>query len=91
MAFLLSTSPVVGGDWIRAGLTTNVPLWGLRGALQFAIPPAGFTGGDGGPRGLIGLGYPTLADGGHDLINFIAIEPVVGGRRGYSDLASVSV
>ena len=47
---------------------------------------SGFTGGDGGPRGLIRIGYPTLTNGGYDLINFIALEPVVGGARGYSEL-----
>jgi hypothetical protein len=35
---------------------------------------------------LIRIGYPTLPDGGYDLINFIAIEPVVKGRRGFSEL-----
>ncbi|MES2658071.1 MAG: hypothetical protein V4689_05605 [Verrucomicrobiota bacterium] len=58
----------------------------MRGGLQFAIFPDGFTDGDGGPRGLIRIGYPTLPDGKHDLINFIAIEPVVGEARGYSEL-----
>lgn len=73
-------------DWVRAGVNTNRPIWGLRGGLQFAIPPGGFGGGDGGPRGLIRLGYPTLTNGGYALINFIAIEPVVAGRRGFSEL-----
>jgi hypothetical protein len=32
------------------------------------------------------LGYPVLADHGYDLINFIAIEPIVGRNRGFSEL-----
>ena len=38
------------------------------------------------PPGLVRLLYPTLPDGGYDLINFIAIEPIVRGRRGFSEL-----
>ena len=82
---LLAAGIVVGADWMRAGVNTNQPVWGLRGGLQFAIFPGGFTGGDGGPRGLIRIGYPTLAGGKYDLINFIAVEPVVGQARGFSE------
>ena len=35
---------------------------------------------------LIRLGYPVLADHNYDLINFIAIEPIVGRNRGFSEL-----
>ncbi len=59
----------------------------MQNGLQFAIPPSGFRGG-GGPRGLIRLGYPVLTNAGYDLINFIAIEPVVQGRKGFSELES---
>jgi hypothetical protein len=83
---LLAVCSHANTNWIRAGLTTNAPVWGLHGALLFAIPPAGFTDGDGGPRGLIRLGYPTLPDDRYDLINFIAIEPIVRGQRGFSEL-----
>jgi len=54
------------------------------------LHPAGFTRGDGGPRGLIRLGYPTLTNGGYDLINFIAVEPIVKGRKGFSELEKSS-
>lgn len=82
--FIVATSRAA--DWIRAGLNTNRPVWGLRGGLLFAIHPGGFSTGEGGPRGLIRIGYPTLPGGGYDLINFIAVEPVVNGRRGLSEL-----
>lgn len=85
-SLLLAAGTAVGADWIRAGVNTNQPVWGLPGGLQFAIFPGGFTGGDGGPRGLIRIGYPTLAGGKYDLINFIAVEPVVGQARGFSEL-----
>jgi hypothetical protein len=61
-------------------------VWGIRGGLQFAIHPAGFAGQEGGPRGLIRIGYPTLSNAQYDLINFIAVEPVVKGRKGLSEL-----
>jgi hypothetical protein len=85
-ALLFAAGTAIGADWVRAGVNANQPVWGLRAGLQFAISPGGFTGGDGGPRGLIRIGYPTLTNGGYDLINFIALEPVVGGARGYSEL-----
>jgi len=83
-------SSVTAADWVRAGQTTNSPMWGLEGGLKFALHSGGFTGGDGGPRGLIRLGYPTLPDGGYDLINFIAVEPIVAGKKGFSELEKSS-
>jgi hypothetical protein len=35
---------------------------------------------------LIRLGYPVLPERRYDLINFIAVEPIVGGRRCFSEL-----
>lgn len=73
-------------EWLRAGIHTNAPVWGIRGGLQFAIHPAGFAGREGGPRGLIRIGYPTLSNSQYDLINFIAVEPIVKGKKGFSEL-----
>ncbi len=71
-------------EWIRAASDADGLSWGIRGGLVWGIPvgvrPAG------GPRGLIRLRYPTLAEGRLDLINFIAVEPIVGGSRGFSEL-----
>jgi len=50
----------------------------------FAISPSGFRSPE--PRGLIRLGYPILTNGQYDLVNFVAIEPVVRGRKSYSEL-----
>jgi hypothetical protein len=72
-------------EWVRAGLNTNQPVWGVRGGLLWAIPPGGFRSAS-GPRGLIRLGYPIAINGGYDLINFIAVEPIVNGNRGFSEL-----
>lgn len=42
--------------------------------------------GNGGPRGLLRIGYPILPDGRVSLINFIAVEPTVAGHKAYSEL-----
>ncbi|HNQ74887.1 MAG TPA: hypothetical protein PKN95_14965 [Verrucomicrobiota bacterium] len=72
-------------EWIRAGRNTNAPVWGIPGGLIWAVPP-GKLRPQGEPRGLIRVGYPVLTNGGYDLINFIAVEPIVQGRRGFSEL-----
>lgn len=77
--------PLGAVEWVRAGVNTNQPAWGVRGGLLWAIPPGGFPA-PGGPRGLIRLGYPNLTNGDYQLINFIAIEPIVSGKRGLSEL-----
>jgi hypothetical protein len=41
---------------------------------------------DGEPRGLIRIYSPVLPGGKYKLINFIAIEPIVAGRRGFSEM-----
>jgi hypothetical protein len=69
---------------VRAGVNTDRPTWGIRGGLLWGLPPS--AGRSDGPRGLIRLRYPVLPNGGEDLINFIAIEPIVQGRRGFSEL-----
>ena len=85
LGFLLAGTPVWSAtDWIRASTDTGGPSWGSRGGLVWGLPagkrPAG------GPRGLLRLRYPTLPKGRCDLINFIAVEPVVKGARGFSEL-----
>ncbi|WP_052572826.1 hypothetical protein [Haloferula sp. BvORR071] len=94
MALLLAStvaSSAVAADWLQPDKAKETPAWGLKHGLQFALYPAGFTEGDGGPRGLIRIGYPNLPDGSYDLINFIAVEPVVGGKKGYSELEKSSI
>lgn len=68
-------------EWVRGGADGKQAMWGIRGGVQFALHPAAR-----GPRGLIRILYPTLPDGKYDLINFIAVEPIVRGTRGLSEL-----
>jgi hypothetical protein len=74
--------------WIRPAADAKRLIWGVRDGIQVGLWPASVEGsGDGGPRGLLRIGYPILDDGKRaGLINFIAVEPIVKGKRGYSEL-----
>src|SRR4051812_35448112 len=80
----LSAPPLFGAEWAQGKPGTNEFVLGAKGGLLFAIPPSGFKERE--PRGLIRLGYPVLTNGGYELVNFVAIEPVVRGRKGFSEL-----
>jgi hypothetical protein len=86
LLFFLGAFGSEASDWVRAGLNTNQPVWGIQGGLQFALHPFGFRGGKSGPRGLIRVGSPILEKGEYSLVNFIAVEPIVDGKRGLSEL-----
>jgi hypothetical protein len=68
---------VTATGWIAAAA-----LWGHPGGLAVGLEPAD------GPRGLIRVYAPYLGHGPGRVVNFIAIEPRVGGARGYSELES---
>ena len=75
--------------FVRAGIDSDRPVWGLRSGIRFAIWPGEVGGfpGDGGPRGLIRVGYPVLPGGAYSLVNFIAVEPIIDSRyRMFSEL-----
>ncbi len=76
--------------WIRASQPEKRPIWGHPNGIQVSLWPCdaeGRPGNDGGPRGLLRIGYPVLPiTHAAGLINFIAIEPVVKGVRCYSEL-----
>ena len=75
-------------NWIRPKRLTDPLVWGRRDGIVFGLPSSG---GMPGPRGLIRVGIPGK-DGTPELINFIAIEPVVKGvgsrqsRMAFSEL-----
>ena len=62
------------------------PGWGFDGGLRVGLWPA-----DGGPRGLIRIYSPFLDNPPGQVINFIAVEPIVNGRRSYSELERSAV
>ena len=81
----LRTSGSHRPKWIQGEHDGIRPCWGIAGGLLFGIHP-GDKKGDGEPRGLIRIYSPVLPGEKYDLINFIAIEPIVAGRRGFSEM-----
>jgi hypothetical protein len=84
---LLSAAANAGdGAWVR---DDGRAIWGRTDGVVFGLPAQG---GMPGPRGLIRIGIWNRETGKPDLINFIAIEPVVEGRgprlprEGFSEL-----
>jgi hypothetical protein len=67
-------------EWIQPSTTTSDAHWGMAGGLAVGLWPTE------GPRGLIRIYTPYLGQSFPRMVNFIAIEPVVKGRRGQSEL-----
>lgn len=95
MAALLGLVATLGSldgasPWLGAGDDVDRPIWGLRDGIAVALWPAAIEegGGEGGPRGLLRIGYPLGEPRRHRLVNFIAVEPDVGDGhwRGLSEL-----
>lgn len=74
--------PGVEGMWIRPQDGPAEPVIGFKDGIRIALWPA-----LGGPRGIIRVCAPYVFPGQtRSLINFIAVEPIVGEDRGYSEL-----
>lgn len=75
--------------WIRPQHPGDPLVWGRRDGIVFGLPSPG---GLGGPRGLIRVGILSPETGKPELLNFIAIEPVIQGpgsrfgRMAFSEL-----
>ena len=86
---VVQSSQLAKTEWICAADEHKL-VWGVKGGIAFAVWPSGFrTEGLGGPRGLFRIGYER--DGRMTLVNFIAVEPIVKGKRGFSELELSSV
>ncbi|MDP9077911.1 MAG: hypothetical protein M3O71_10840 [Bacteroidota bacterium] len=76
-------------QWIRPDNEKSPPVWGIHGGMVIGLWPAeveaGRPGKEGGPRGLLRIGYEYL--GAVYLINYIAIEPVVNGDMEFSEVS----
>lgn len=73
--------PVHSGQWIvPATEETALPYWGLKDGIRVGIYPHL------GPRGLISIYAPYLGHNEFRRVNFIALEPVVESRRGFSEM-----
>jgi hypothetical protein len=68
-------------QWLRPKPDADAqPLWGIQGGIAVALSPTP------GPRGLIRIYTPYLDQPPGRVVQFIAIEPVVAGRRDLSEL-----
>jgi len=74
--------PVEEGIWIRPSNEQPAePIIGFKDGIRIGLWPTG------GPRGLIRIFTPYVFPAGQrSLINFIAVEPIVSGGRGYSEM-----
>jgi hypothetical protein len=73
--------PVEKGGWIvPAPGKASEPVWGIKGGIAVGLWPTA------GPRGLLRIYTPYLGQPRLRMINFIAIEPVVGQVRCLSEL-----
>lgn len=78
--------PVAASEdgWVRPRSSLDPPIWGRADGVVFGLPDGKDEGAMPGPRGLIRVGI--VRNGRAELINFIAVEPVVRGVKGYSEL-----
>ncbi|MEP6949376.1 MAG: hypothetical protein ABI863_08885 [Ginsengibacter sp.] len=80
-------------QWIRPETKKSPPVWGIHNGIVVGLWPASIdgvvTGSDGGPRGLLRIGYEYK--GAVYLINFIAVEPVVSGDMEFSEVSPSQV
>ena len=65
--------------------TAAEPTWGIKGGIAIGLWP------NPGPRGLIRVYTPYLGQARLTVMNFIAVEPVVGQMRGLSELEKSSI
>lgn len=65
--------------------TSDLLIWGLKDGLAVGLAPTP------GPLGLLRIYAPYLNQPYPRMVNFIAIEPVVGGRRGFSELENRAI
>ena len=73
--------PVEKGGWlIPADDDSAAPWWGIKNGIGVTVPTQH------GPRGLIGIQTPYLGLQGYQVLNFVALEPIVDGHRGYSEM-----
>jgi len=75
--------------WIRPDNAQSPPVWGIHNGLVVGLWPAapekGIPDADGGPRGLLRIGFEYK--GTIHLINYMAIEPLVDGDMEFSEVS----
>ena len=80
--------PQKDGIWVRpAADKPSMAIWGFADGIRVGINPPGR------PRGLLDIYCPYLGAGDMNIINYIAMEPIVAatGNRGLSELEKSSL
>jgi len=67
-------------EWVQPADSQSDPVWGIKHDISVGLWPTE------GPRGLIRIYAPYLGQEFPRMVNFIAVEPVVNGKRGQSEL-----
>lgn len=79
--------------WIRPTDEKSPAVWGIRNGIVVGLWPSAIEnlkqGSNGGPRGLLRIGYELNGLIYH--INYIAIEPVVNGKMEFSEISPSAV
>lgn len=84
-AAVCSLGPSAHAEFIHPKKPTDPLIYGVKNGILVGVHPAALDARPaGGPRGLLRVGYEE--GGKHYLINYVAVEPLVGGARGYSEL-----
>jgi hypothetical protein len=103
LAAILSTAPraiaqspappqnadTISSQWIQPHVPADPLIWGRKDGILFGLPSPG---GLRGPRGLIRVGVLSPTTGKPELLNYIAVEPVILGpgsrasRMAFSEL-----
>ncbi len=83
--FWFSLSGAASADFIRPANAGDPLIYGVKNGICVAVHPDALDSrGMGGPRGLIRVGYQEA--GKLHLINYIAVQPLVRGATGLSEL-----
>ena len=81
MLIAIVRSGIAGeSPWVRpSGDAEGKPVWGFRNGIQVGLP-------DRFPYGILRIFYPAVVREPDKPLNFLAVEPVVDGVRGLSEL-----
>jgi hypothetical protein len=81
LVFWCAVAASAGGyDWVRpAGITGEKPAWGHRNGIRVGLRHEF-------PHGLLTIYCPPVSGGEWTTFNYLAVEPVVGGVRGQSEM-----
>jgi hypothetical protein len=85
MAALVLLCPPAAAEFVRPAKADDPLIYGVKGGICVAVHPSALDDRpQGGPRGLLRVGYEE--GGKYYLINYLAVEPLVENKQGFSEL-----